>query len=55
MIRRFVEDETGATVVEYALIVVGLSLVVVAGMSQVSDALLWLFSSNESKLRSAFP
>lgn len=53
MIRRFLKDETGATVVEYALIVAVLSLAIVASISQVTDAIVFLFSDNTSRLLEA--
>ena len=37
--RRFLTDETGATVVEYGLIVAVLSLAVIAGFSTFADQL----------------
>lgn len=54
MIRRFLNDESGATVVEYALIVVVLSLVIVAGVGRAADGLVFLFSDNTSRLVNAF-
>jgi len=54
LLQQFIEDETGATAVEYGLIVVVLSLVIVGGVSQASSALQWLFSDNNSRLVNAF-
>ncbi|PTE08187.1 Flp family type IVb pilin [Mesorhizobium helmanticense] len=54
VLQRFLEDETGATVVEYGLIVAVLSLAIVGGVGQVFDALEWLFSDNNSRLVNAF-
>lgn len=54
MIWRFLQDETGATVVEYALIVAVLSLAVVAGVGKAADALTFLWGNNASKLQQAF-
>ncbi|GLQ82051.1 pilus assembly protein [Mesorhizobium huakuii] len=51
---RFLKDETGATVVEYGLIVAVLSLTIVAGISQVFNSITWLFSNNGSRLANAF-
>ncbi|MGX5826441.1 Flp family type IVb pilin [Mesorhizobium sp. 43Arga] len=51
---RFLKDETGATVVEYGLIVAVLSLTIVAGISQVFNSITWLFSDNGSRLANAF-
>jgi len=54
LLQQFIEDETGATAVEYGLIVVVLSLAIVAGVKQAADGLQWLFSNNNSRLASAF-
>ncbi|UDL92890.1 Flp family type IVb pilin [Mesorhizobium sp. PAMC28654] len=54
LLRRFVKDETGATVVEYGVIVTVLSLVIVGGVGQAMNALQWLFSDNGSRLANAF-
>jgi pilus assembly protein Flp/PilA len=54
MLRRFWEDKSGATVVEYGLIVAVLSLAIVAGVGKAADAITWLFSDNSSKLVNAF-
>ncbi|RUV39455.1 Flp family type IVb pilin [Mesorhizobium sp. M7A.F.Ca.MR.148.00.0.0] len=51
---RFLNDETGATAVEYGLIVAVLSLAIVGGIGRVFDSLIWLFSDNSSKLANAF-
>ncbi|BAB50340.1 MULTISPECIES: Flp family type IVb pilin [Mesorhizobium] len=51
---RFLKDETGATAVEYGLIVAVLSLTIVAGISQVFNSITWLFSDNGSRLANAF-
>ncbi|MER9331750.1 Flp family type IVb pilin [Mesorhizobium sp. M0152] len=51
---RFLKDETGATAVEYGLIVTVLSLAIVAGIGQVFNAITWLFSDNGSRLANAF-
>ncbi|ESZ26890.1 Flp family type IVb pilin [Mesorhizobium sp. L2C084A000] len=49
----FLNDETGATAVEYSLIVAVLSLAIVGGIGEVRDGIVWLFSDN-SKLANAF-
>jgi pilus assembly protein Flp/PilA len=54
LLQRFVKDETGATVVEYGLIVAVLSLVIVGGIGQAMNAVQWLFSDNNSRLANAF-
>ncbi|MFD1986272.1 Flp family type IVb pilin [Mesorhizobium newzealandense] len=51
---RFLKDETGATAVEYGLIVAVLSLTIVGGISQVFNSITWLFSDNGSRLANAF-
>jgi pilus assembly protein Flp/PilA len=54
LLQRFWEDKSGATVVEYGLIVAVLSLTIVAGVGKAADAITWLFSDNSSKLVNAF-
>jgi pilus assembly protein Flp/PilA len=54
MLLRFLADETGATVVEYALIVAVLSLTIIGGIGQVFNSITWLFSDNTSRLSNAF-
>lgn len=54
LIQRFLRDETGATAIEYGLIVAVLSLVIVGGVRQAADAITFLFSDTESKLVNAF-
>ena len=54
LLRQFIEDETGATAVEYGLIVAVLSLAIVAGVGHAMDALKWLFSDNSSRLVQIF-
>ncbi|RJT35278.1 Flp family type IVb pilin [Mesorhizobium waimense] len=54
LLQRFIKDETGATAIEYGLIVTVLSLAIVAGIGQASNAIQWLFSDNNSKLANAF-
>jgi pilus assembly protein Flp/PilA len=54
LLLRFVKDETGATVVEYALIVAVLSLTIIGGIGQVFNAITWMFSDSGSRLANAF-
>jgi pilus assembly protein Flp/PilA len=54
LIRRFLKDETGATAIEYGLIVAVLSLVIVGGVGRAANAITFLFSDSESKLVDAF-
>ncbi|WP_027143434.1 Flp family type IVb pilin [Mesorhizobium sp. WSM3626] len=51
---RFLKDENGATAIEYGLIIAVLSLTIVSGISQVFNAITWLFSDNSSRLANAF-
>jgi pilus assembly protein Flp/PilA len=52
-LRRFIADESGATAVEYGLIVAVLSLVVVAGVGKAANSLEYLWGNNNSKLQQA--
>lgn len=54
VLQRFLKDENGATVVEYALIVAVLSLTIIGGIGQVFNSITWLFSDNTSRLSNAF-
>ncbi|UVK40340.1 Flp family type IVb pilin [Mesorhizobium sp. AR10] len=54
LLQRFLEDETGATAIEYGLIVAVLSLAIVGGIGKAADAIQWLFADNNSKLANAF-
>lgn len=54
LLQQFIKDETGATVIEYGLIVTVLSLVIIGGVGKAADALQWLFSDNNSRLVQAF-
>ena len=54
LLQQFARDETGATAIEYGLIVTVLSLTIIGGVGKAADALQWLFSDNNSKLVQAF-
>lgn len=54
LLQQFLRDETGATAIEYGLIVTVLSLVIIGGVGRAMDALQWLFSDNNSRLVQAF-
>jgi pilus assembly protein Flp/PilA len=54
MLLRFLNDENGATAIEYGLIVAVLSLTIIGGVGQVFNSLTWLFSDNTSRLANAF-
>lgn len=53
MIRCFLKDETGATAIEYGLIVAVLSLAIVGGVGNAADALNYLWGDNNSRLQQA--
>jgi len=50
----FARDESGATAVEYGLIVAVLSLVIVGGFGYAADAIQFLFSDTSSKMVEVF-
>lgn len=54
MIQRFLKNRSGATVVEYGLIIAVLSLTIVGGVGQATNALTYLWGDNQSKLQQAF-
>ncbi|TJW81456.1 MAG: Flp family type IVb pilin [Mesorhizobium sp.] len=54
LLQHFLKDETGATAIEYGLIVAVLSLAIDGGVGKAADAIQWLFSDNNSKLANAF-
>ncbi|RAZ71185.1 Flp family type IVb pilin [Mesorhizobium atlanticum] len=54
LLQQFVRDETGATAIEYGLIVAVLSLTIIGGVGRAADAIQWLFSDNNSRLVQAF-
>ena len=50
LVVRFVADEAGATAIEYALIAVGISIVIVAAVNSIGTSLSSTFSSISSQL-----
>jgi pilus assembly protein Flp/PilA len=52
LIRRFLADTSGATAIEYGLIIAVLSLVVVAGIGQAANAISEMFSDQDRALQS---
>ncbi len=54
ILQRFLNDETGATAIEYGLIAALISLAIVAGVGNAADALAELWNGNNSKLAEAF-
>lgn len=53
-LKLFFSDETGATAIEYGLIVAVLSLAVVGGISDVQTAISNLFADTNGKVQTAF-
>jgi pilus assembly protein Flp/PilA len=51
LVVRFVNDHTGATAIEYALIAVGISIVIVAAVNSIGTSLNRTFSSVSSQLK----
>jgi pilus assembly protein Flp/PilA len=51
MISRFLRDESGATAIEYCLIAVGLSIVIVSAVNGIGSALNTKFSTINSSLK----
>lgn len=51
MLRRFLDDESGATAVEYGLIVVVLSLTIIGGVGRFSNNFQEMFLSTSSRLK----
>ncbi len=52
--RRFLADEGGATAIEYGLIIAVLSLVIVAGIGSVGNAVQDMFANQDRELQKAF-
>ena len=50
MFQQFLTDETGATAVEYGIIVTVLSIVIVGGIGSALEAVKWLWSDNNSEI-----
>jgi pilus assembly protein Flp/PilA len=51
MFRRFLKNDTGATAIEYGLIVAVLSLAIVAGVGTLANSLAYLWGDNNSRLQ----
>lgn len=54
LIRRLLSDESGATAIEYGLIIALLSLAVVAGVGQVGNEVSDMFANQDRELQKAF-
>jgi pilus assembly protein Flp/PilA len=50
VLKLYLLDETGATAVEYGIIVGVLSVVIVGGIGVALDAVKWLWSDNNSEI-----
>jgi pilus assembly protein Flp/PilA len=51
LIKRFVQDESGATAIEYGLIAAGISLAIIAAVNSLGTALSSKFSAISSSLK----
>ena len=51
LISRFLKDETGATAIEYCLIAVGLSIVIITAVNGIGSGLNTKFSSINTSLK----
>ena len=49
LLKRFAQDRTGATAIEYGVIIAVLSLGIVVGVTAFADALKFLWSDNNSQ------
>lgn len=54
LIRRFLADKSGATAIEYGLIIAVLSLVIVAGVGRVANEVGSMFGDQDRALQEAF-
>jgi len=54
LIRRLLSDKSGATAIEYGLIIALLSLVIVAAVGQVANGVSDMFSNQDRELQKAF-
>lgn len=53
MLKRFLNDESGASAVEYGLILAVLSLAIIAGIEQASNSLVNLWTDNANTFENA--
>lgn len=53
MIKRFLDDESGATAIEYGLIAAGISIAIVAVVFTLGEELEGIFSNVETRLSGA--
>ena len=55
MLKRFLKNRSGATAIEYSILVASIALVLALGFTRVGDGINFLFMDNASKLREVFP
>jgi len=53
LMKKFLKDESGQTILEYALIIAVLVLVIIAAIPDLRDAVLGVFGGVEAELESA--
>ena len=53
LMKRFAQDESGATAIEYGLIAAGISVVIIGAVSTVGSNLITTFTTVSDKLASA--
>ena len=53
LMKRFAQDESGATAIEYGLIAAGISVVIIGAVSAVGSNLIATFNTVSTKLASA--
>ena len=53
LMKRFAQDESGATAIEYGLIAAGISVVIIGAVSAVGSNLIATFTTVSTKLASA--
>ncbi len=54
MIRRFLQNEGGATAIEYGLIAALIGLAIVVGVGGLGEQVSWLWGNNNSRLVQTF-
>jgi pilus assembly protein Flp/PilA len=50
LVQRFLKDESGATAIEYGLIAAGISVAIIATLTQTKDALIGMFGKVNTAL-----
>jgi pilus assembly protein Flp/PilA len=54
VLKKFLQDETGATAIEYGLIASLIAVAIIGGFSALADALEALWGDNNGKINQAF-